>query len=135
MLIWFWCGGRRHSRRSERRETVTVAYSQFPIFEWKRREVGRRREGRASVRKLSWRVDGFAVQMDLPVFYVIPGVTVRTIAMVLHFFIKPNSFPRPCLRTPVFVRSVYQRLHRSLVRVTTGYAADVSIWNFVRCAR
>lgn len=71
--------------------------------------------------------------MDLPVFYVIPGVTVGTIAMVLYFFIKPNSFPRPCLEAPVFFRSVLQRPSGSLVQGTSGYAADVSIWNFVGC--
>lgn len=66
-------------------------------------------------------------------FYVIPGVTVGTIAMVLHFFIKPNSLPRPCLGTPVFVRSVHQGRPRSLVQGTSGDAADVSIGNFARC--
>lgn len=86
------------------------------------------------VRKLSWRLDRFTVQMDLPVFYIIPGLTVRTIAMVLHFFIKPNPFPRPCLGTPVFFRSMHQRLHGRLVRVATGGAADVSIGNFVWCS-
>lgn len=112
-----------------------MAYSQSPIFERKWREVGWRREGRALARKLSWWVDRFAVEMDLPVFYVIPGVTVRTIAMVLHFFIKAHALPRPCLGTPVFFRSMHQRLHWSLVQITTGYAADVSIGDFVWCPR
>lgn len=96
--------------------------------------MGRRRERGAWVRKLSRWVDRFAVQVYLPVFYVIPGVTVGTVAMVLHFFIKPNSFPRSCLGTPVFFRSVHQRLRWSLVQGTGGDAVDVSVGNLVRCA-
>ena len=96
--------------------------------------MGWRRAGRALLRTLSWWLDRFTVQMDLPVFYVIPGVAVRTIAMVLNFFIKPNPLPRPCLGTPVFFRSVHQRLQGNLVRVVTGCAANVSIGNFVRCS-
>lgn len=40
---------------------MTVAYSQPPVFQWKRREVGWRREGGAWVRKLFRWVDRFAV--------------------------------------------------------------------------
>lgn len=92
-----------------------MADSRSPIFKWKWREMGWRRAGRALVRKLSWQLGRFTVQMDLPVFYVIPGLTVRTIAMVLYFFTKPNPLPRPCLGTPVFFRSMHQRLHGCLV--------------------
>lgn len=87
------------------------------------------------MRELSRWMDWFTVQMDLPIFYVMPGLTVRTVAMVLYFFVEPHSFPRPCLGTPVLFRSVYQSLHWSLVQVTIGYAAEVSIWNFVGSAR
>lgn len=91
-----------------------------------------RREGRPLVRDLSRRMDWFTVHLDLPILYVIPGLTVRTIAMVLYFFIEPYSFPRrPYLGTSVLFRSGHQRLHWGLVQVTIGYATDVSIWNFV----
>lgn len=93
--------------------------------------MGWRREGRAVVQALPWQVDRLAVGVDLPVFYTVPGVTVRAVAVVLHFLIKPDTFPRPCLGTPVFVRSVRQRLPGGLVQVTGGYAADISIWNSV----
>ena len=73
--------------------------------------------------------------MDLPVLYVIPGVTVRTVAMVLDFFIKPYSLPRPSLGAPVFFGSVHQRLPGSLVQVTAGFAVDVSVGDFGWCPR
>lgn len=87
------------------------------------------------MRKLPRRLDGLTVQMHLPVFHVVPGLAVRTVAMVLHFLIKPDPFPRrPCLGTPVFFRSMHQRLHGRLVLVAAGCAADVSIGDFVRCS-
>lgn len=71
------------------------------------------------------------MQVHLPVFNVIPNITVRAVAMVLYFFTKSYPFPRSRLRTPLFLRSVHQRLHRNFLQVTVRYTAYVSIWDTV----
>lgn len=67
--------------------------------------------------------------MHLPVFDVIPNVTVGAVAMVLHFFTEPYPLPGSRLSTPLFLSPVHQGLHHDLLQVGVGYAAHISIGN------
>lgn len=77
--------------------------------------------------QLSCNPGGLAVQVHLPVFDVIPNVTVGAVAVVLHFFTEP--YPLPCSRlgTPLFLRSVHQRLHHDFLQITVRYTAHISV--------
>lgn len=65
--------------------------------------------------------------MHLPVFDVIPNVTVGAVAVVLHLLTEPYPLPRPRLRTPLLLRPVPQRLHHDFLQVTAGYTAHVPV--------
>lgn len=67
------------------------------------------------------------MQADLPVSRITPVITVRAVAVVLHFLIKPHPFSRSHGGTPVFFRSVSQSLHLGLVHVNPGGAEEVSV--------
>lgn len=82
--------------------------------------------------QLSCNMDRLTVQVHLPVFNVIPNITVRAIAVVLHFFTKSYPFSCSWLRTSLFLRSVHQRLHCNFVQITVCYTAHVSVWDAVR---
>lgn len=131
-LLGFWCGLWRHSRRSWRRKAITGTYTQPSIFQrkWRQRRWWRRQRW-ALVRQLSHNTGRLTVQVHLPVFNVIPNITVGTIAVVLHFFTKSYPFPCSRLRTPLFLRSVHQRLHGSFLQITVRYTACISIWDAV----
>lgn len=79
--------------------------------------------------QLSHSTGRVAVQVHLPVFNVIPNITIRAIAVILHFFTKSYSFPCSRLRTPLFLRSVHQRLHCNFLQITGWYTAYISIWD------
>lgn len=59
------------------------------------------------MRQLSHKTGRLTVQVHLPVFNVIPNITVWAITVVLHFFIKSHPFPCSWLRTPLFLRSMH----------------------------
>lgn len=70
-----------------------------------------------------------AVQVHLPVFNVIPNVTVWAIAVILHFFTKSYPFPCSCLRTSLFLRSMHQRWNHNTVQITVWHTAQIPIWD------
>lgn len=67
------------------------------------------------------------MQVHLPVFDVVPNVTVGAIAVVLHLLTEPNALPRPGLGTPLLLSSVHQRLHHHLLQAAVRYTAHISI--------
>lgn len=83
------------------------------------------------MRQLSHNAGRLTVQVHLPVFNVIPNITVGAIAVVLHFFAKSYPFPCSRLRTPLFLSSVHQRLHRNFLQVTVRCTAYISVGDAV----
>lgn len=71
--------------------------------------------------QFSHNTDRFTMQVHLPVFNVIPNITVGTIAVVLHFLAKSYPLPRSRLRTPLLLRSVHQRGHCGFLHTTVWY--------------
>lgn len=83
------------------------------------------------MRQLSHSTSRVTVQVHLPVFNVIPNITIRAIAVVLHFFTKSYPFPCSRLRTSLFLRSVHQRLHCNFLHIIGWCTAYISIWDGV----
>lgn len=132
-LLGFWRSLWRHSCRSWRRKAITGTYPQPSIFQkkWRQRRW-RRRQRRALVWQLSRSPGRLAVQVHLPVFDVVPNVTVGAVSVVLHLLAEPHPLPRPRLGTPLLLGSVHQRRHHHLLQVTAGYTAHVSVRDAAR---
>lgn len=127
-LLGFWRSLWRHSCRSWRRKAITGTYPQPSIFQkkWRQRRWWRW-QGRALVWQLSRSPGWLAVQVHLPVFNVIPHVTVGAVAVVLHFLTEPHPLPRSRLGAPLLLSSVHQGLHHHLLQAAVGYAAHISV--------
>lgn len=83
------------------------------------------------MRKLFQFVDGFTMQMYLPVLHVIANITIRAVAMILHFFTETYPFPGCSLMAPVLVRSMGQRMKRNFIKITVRNRTNISIWDFL----
>lgn len=94
--------------------------------------MGRWRERRAWRWRLARTMARFTVEVRLPALDVVTGVTVWAVAVVLHFLTKAHTLPWPCLLwTSVLLGSMHQRRPWSLVQGFAGWAAEVSIGDFV----